>query len=50
VNRREFMTLRGGRVAARGARAAAADAGESDYANPVSCKLSTRSRSRAVSS
>jgi hypothetical protein len=23
---------------------------DSDYANPVSCKLSTRSRSRAVSS
>jgi hypothetical protein len=52
MKRREFIfPLRpGGGMAGRGAGAAAGNAGESDYANPVSCKLSTRSRSRAVSS
>jgi hypothetical protein len=49
---REFIfPLRlGGGMSGRGVGAEPGNAGESDYANPVSCKLSTRSRSRAVSS
>jgi hypothetical protein len=52
MNRRKLITLLSG-VAAwpLAARAAAAgEVDEPDYASPVSCKLSTRSRSRAVSS
>jgi hypothetical protein len=45
-----FPLRLGGGMAGRGAGAAAGNAGESDYANPVSCKLSICSRSRAVSS